>query len=85
MLFVKFQSYNHALFDKYFSEYVTAFRKLLCADSTSIHHPFCIFYPTTVIIKTKQTTSLLTGEAEPALETICDVILEMGERLKWMN
>ena len=77
MLFVNIQSYNPALFDEYFSVYVTAFRKLVRAASTFIHHPFNIFYLLTVFMKTEQTTSLTAGEAEPPLEVISDVLLEM--------
>ena len=77
MLFVKIQSYNPALFDEYFSVYVTALGKLVRAASTSIHHPFYISYPSTAFIKTEQTTSLTGGEAELPLEVISDVLLEM--------
>ena len=53
MLFVKIQSDKLALFDEYFLVYVTAFRKLVRAAFTSINHPFYIFYPSLLFIKTE--------------------------------
>jgi hypothetical protein len=47
-------SYNVALFDEYYSVYVTAFRSLVDAASASIQHPFSVFYPSTIFIKNEK-------------------------------
>jgi len=44
-------SYNTALFDEYYSVYVTAFRRLVDAASANIQHSFSVFYPSTIFIE----------------------------------
>jgi len=48
------QNYNTELFEEYFSIYVIAFCRLVRIVSKCVHHPFYVFYPSTIFIETEQ-------------------------------